>query len=324
MNSRRTLPILILLAATFLPKNLLFARPAPQTKDSQSSDINAIGHRNLGKGVNFFSPDKEQELGNQLAQEVERASKLLDDPIVTEYVNRVAQKIAHNSDAQFSITIRVIDSDVMDTFTLPGGFQYINSGLILRTEEEAELAGVLARGIAHTALRSSTKAATKGEMTQIAATVGSIYVPYTSAGYAMYQGLNLAIPRTSVKFWRDAERAADFYGLLYLYKSGYDPTRFIRFLERSWPQSPTNIPNVFSPFPPLPERLQLMNKEIATILPRRDAAIVSSSEFQLIKERVRAWNSQKILNPKENLQKPTLRRTDSPEADPPYLMPNCD
>ncbi|HEY6269779.1 MAG TPA: M48 family metalloprotease [Candidatus Acidoferrum sp.] len=327
MNSHCTIPFLILTLAVFDSGNLLLACPAPQTKDSRSlSDVNAIGHRNLGKSVNLCSLDKEQELGKQLALEVERSSKFLNDPAVTEYVYRLAQKIARNSDARLPITIRIIDSDVVDAFTLPGGYQYINSGLLFKTEGEAELAGVLARGIAHTALRSSTIEATKGELMQLASPPAMIFIPNSmAAGHAMYQGLNLTIPVTFLKFRRDEERAADFFGLQYLYKAGYDPECYIRFLERVWPQPTNNISEVFNPFPPLPERLQNMNKEITTILPRQNAAIVSSSEFQLVKERLREWNSQRVPSPKENDQKPTLRRRPENRAvEPPILMPDCD
>jgi predicted Zn-dependent protease len=217
---------------------------------------------------------------------------------------------------------------VWNAFTLPGGFQYINSGLILQADDEAELAGVIARGIAHTALRTSTVEATKVELTQLASVLGTVFIPdtiYCAVGYPTYQGLNLALPVTFLKFRRDAERAADFYGLQYLYRAGYDPESYIRFLERTWPQPPKNIPKAFCPFLPLPERLQNMNKEIAAILPRQDAAIVSSSEFQEVKDRLRAWNSEKSLNPKENDLKPTLRRlTDNHAVEPPILKPDCD
>jgi predicted Zn-dependent protease len=236
--------------------------------------------------VNLYSLDREKQLGKQLAQEVERSSRLIDDPVVTAYLDRIGQNIARHSDARIPIAIRVIDSDVINAFTLPGGFQYVNKGLILQTEGEAELAGVLARGIAHTAMRSSTMEASKGELMQLATIPPILLGPSGWAGYGNYQGLNLAIPVTYLKFRRDAEVAADFFGLQYLYEAGYDPECFSRFIERVWPQTSPgkNFRKVFSPFPPLPERLQNMKKEIATILPRRDGAIVSSSEFQEVKE----------------------------------------
>jgi predicted Zn-dependent protease len=329
MNSGLTIPILVLAVATLPSGALLSACPIPQSKNVPSdSDVNAIGHRNVGTGINLFSLDKEKQLGKQLAQEVERSSRLVDDPAVTEYLERIAQNIAKNSDARFPITVRVIDSEVTNAFTLPGGFQYINSELILEAEGEAELAGVLAHGIAHTALRSCTRGATKGEMTQIAAMVGSIFIPCSWAGYATYQGLNLAIPLNFLKFSRDAEREADFLGLQYMYKAGYDPYPCVTLFERLQAEEkrrPHTIPKVFSTHPPTPDRIVNAQKEIGTILPQPDTAIVSSSEFQEVKERLREWKSGNVLKLEENRQKPTLRKPkEGPPTESQSLTPDCD
>jgi predicted Zn-dependent protease len=315
--------------AVFASGSVLSACPPPQSKSSPSdSDINAIGRRNVGKGINLYSLDKEKELGKQLAHEVERSSRLIDDPVLTVYLDRIAQNIAKNSDARFPITVRVIDSDAINAFTLPGGFQYINAGLLLQATEEAEIAGVLARGIAHTAIRSSTQEATKGELMEFATIPLILLGPGGWAGYGTYQGVNLAIPVTYLKFRRDAERAADFLGLQYVYKSGYDPECFSRFIERVWPltaASSKTVPKTFSPYPPLQERVAYMKKEIATILPPRDGAIVSSAEFEEMKERLRAWKSKETIGPEGNHGKPSLRKlTDHPIPDPPSLMPDCE
>ena len=312
MNSRLTTALLILAVAVFCPASVLCAHPAPQSKPSRSDeDVNAIGHRTVGQGINLYSLEKEKKLGEQLAKEVERSSRLLNDPVVTEYVNRIAQIIAQNSDARIPITVRVIDSDVINTFTLPGGFQFVNTGLLLQTEGEAELAAVLARGVAHTALRSSTQAATKGELMQLASIPAMISISYGMEDYALYEGLNLSIPVTYLKYRRDAEFAADFFGLQYLYKAGYDPECYIRFLERTWPQTPAaknTPPKVFRSYPPLPERMENMKKEIARILPPRDGAIVSSAEFDEVMAHLRAWKSKQIVGPDGNPGKPALRK----------------
>jgi beta-barrel assembly-enhancing protease len=327
MNPRRAIPILILAVAAFASARILSARPSPQAKASRSdSDVNAIGHRDVGKGVNLFSIDKEKELGKHLAMEVERSSRLIDDPIVIAYVDRIAQNIAKNSDAQFPITIKVIDSDMLNAFTLSGGFQYVNSGLILQTEGEAELAGVLANGIAHTALRSSTREVTKAELMQLASIPAMIFIPYSMASFTTYQHLDLAIPLTFLKFSRDADRAADFFGLQYMYKAGYDPNSYVTLLERIWADErrrPGATPKVFSTHAPTQDRIANAQKEIATILPHRDDAIVSSLEFQEVKERLRAWNLQKVLNPRQDDRKPILRKlTDNSGVDPPRLIPD--
>ena len=158
--------------------------------------MDAIGNRNIGKGVNFYSLEHEIALGKQLAQQVERSSKMIDDPVVTEYVNRVGQNLVRNSDAQVPFTIKVIDSDEVNAFALPGGFFYVNSGLILRAQEESELAGVMAHEISHVTARHGTKQATKADMIQIGAMAAMIFVPYGWAGYGIYEGMQLAIPLT--------------------------------------------------------------------------------------------------------------------------------
>ena len=326
LNSRLARTFVILALAVSSP-GIVFGA-SPQFKPSRpDEDINAIGHRNVGKGTNLYSLENEKKLGEQLAKEVERSSKILDDLVVTEYINRIAQKVAQNSDARLPISIRVIDSDEPNAFTLPAGFQYINTGLILHTESEGELAGVLARGVAHTAMRSSTMEATKGQLMQLATIPLISLGPGGWAGYGTYNGQNLAIPFTYLKFHRDAERAADFFGLQYLYKAGYDPDCLVHFLERGLPQTAKdkNLPQPFSLYPPLPERLENMKKEIAKILPHQNAAIVTTAEFQEIKARLRAQKARQSLSPEPNPGKPTLRKPgDTPPSDLPILMPDCE
>jgi predicted Zn-dependent protease len=254
-------------------------------------DVEAIGNRGVGKGVNLYSLEREIGLGKQLAQEVERSSKLIDDPVVTEYVNRVGQNLVRNSDARVPFTIKVIDSDEVNAFALPGGFFYVNSGLILRAQEESELAGVMAHEISHVTARHGTKNATKGELMQLATIPLILLGPGGWAGYGIYQGLNLAIPITYLKFSRDAEREADFLGLQYMYKAGYDPNSYVTFFERiqaDEKRRPGTIPKVFSTHPPTPERIESAQKEIARILPARQEYIVTTSELDNVKSRLRS------------------------------------
>lgn len=265
------------------------ASPLPQgNKRSKSdADINAIGHRRIVHDTNFYSPEKEKELGKQLAQEVERSSKLLNDPIVTEYIGRIALNVAKNSDTHIPVTVRVIDSDVVNAFTLPGGYQYINRGLLLQLHGEAELASLLARGIAHTALRSTTREATKGQLMQLATVPLILSEPVA--------GWSLTIPLTELKMRRQDELDADYFGVQYLYKAGYDPKCFTDFVQRTWGTSSAtakNDPKVFSTFPPLDERLVALQNEISNILPPRDGAIVSTAEFDAFKERLPAQKSE--------------------------------
>jgi beta-barrel assembly-enhancing protease len=284
----------------------------PSVKAGSQNDVNAIGNRDVGKGLDFYSLEHEIALGKQLAQQVDRSAKFIDDPVVVEYVNRVGQNLVRNSDARVPFTIKVIDSDVVNAFALPGGFFYVNSGLILHADEEAELAGVMAHEIAHVCARHGTKQATKGEIAQLAMIPAMIFIPYTWAGYAIYQGMNFMIPLTFLKFTRDEERQADFLGLQYMYKAGYDPNAFVSFFEKVEAiekKQPGTIPKIFSDHPPTPDRVESIQKEIATILPARDEYIVSTSEFDSVKARLQMIESGQKLN--KNPNKPSLRkRTD--------------
>src|SRR6267143_7397 len=279
------------------------------TPKNSKEDVEAIGNRSVGKGINLYSLEREISLGKSLAQEVERSSKLIDDPVVTEYVNRVGQNLVRNSDARVPFTIKVIDSDEVNAFALPGGFFYVNSGLILHAQEESELAGVMAHEISHVTARHGTKNATKGELMQLATIPLILLGPGGWAGYGIYQGLNLAIPITYLKFSRDAEREADFLGLQYMYKAGYDPNSYVTFFERiqaDEKRRPGTIPKVFSTHPPTPERIEAAQKEIARILPARPEYIVTTSEFDGVKERLR--NIMFARKVKDNAPgKPTLR-----------------
>jgi predicted Zn-dependent protease len=284
----------------------------PGVKNSKD-DVNKIGERNVGKGINFYSLEREIALGKALAQEVERSAKFVDDPMIVDYVNRVGQNLVRNSDARVPFTIKVIDSDQINAFALPGGFFYVFSGLILHADEESELAGVMGHEIAHVCARHGTRNATKAEITQIAALVGSIFIPYTWTGYALYEGMQFAIPLQFLKFSRDAEREADFLGLQYMYKAGYDPNSYVTFFEKVQAEEkrrPGSIPKVFADHPPTPERIRNIQEEIARILPVRDEYVVTTSEFDVVKARLRMiQNRSKLAN--SDASKPSLRkRTD--------------
>jgi predicted Zn-dependent protease len=302
------------------------ASPDTVKPKNSKEDVEAVGNRGVGKGVNFYSIEREIGLGKSLAQEVERSSKLIDDPVITEYVNRVGQNLVRNSDAKVPFTIKVIDSDEVNAFALPGGFFYVNSGLILRAQEESELAGVMAHEIAHVCARHGTKQATKGDIIQIASIPAMIMLPYGWAGYGIYQGMNFLIPMTFLKFSRDAEREADFLGLQYMYKAGYDPNSYVTFFERiqaDEKRRPGTIGKAFSTHPPTQDRIENTQKEIARILPSRPEYIVTSSEFDSVKGRLRnVMFARKAVD--NGPGKPTLRtrteQTDkqktSPTADP--------
>jgi len=282
----------------------------PNVKAGSKADVSAIGNRSVGHGLNFYSLEHEIALGKQLSAEVERQAKFINDPVVNEYVNRVGQNLVRNSDAQVPFTIKVIDSDVVNAFALPGGFFYVNSGLILHADEESELAGVMAHEIAHVCARHGTKQATKGEIAQLAMIPAMIFIPYTLAGYAIYQGMQFAIPMAFLQFTRTDEAEADYLGLQYMYKAGYDPNAFVAFFEKvasDEKKQPGTIPKIFSTHPPTPERIKASQKEIATILPERAEYIVTTSEFDVVKHRLQLIEANVKVNDK-NPNKPSLRK----------------
>jgi beta-barrel assembly-enhancing protease len=289
----------------------------PNIKPGSEADVNAIGNRNVGKGLDFYSLEHEIAIGKQLSQEVEKSAKFIDDPVVTEYVNRVGQNLVRNSDARVPFTIKVIDSDQVNAFALPGGFFYVNSGLILHADEESELAGVMAHEIAHVCARHGTKQQTKGDIVQLASIPAMIFIPYSWAGYALYEGINLAIPMTFLKFSRDDEKEADYLGLQYMYKAGYDPNAFVAFFEKVEAlekKQPGTIPKYFSTHPPTPDRIAASQKEIAEILPPRNEYIVTTSEFDMVKRRLQMIEmNEKVTNGKKG--GPTLRnKTKNPNT----------
>jgi beta-barrel assembly-enhancing protease len=283
---------------------------SPSVKSGSEADVDAIGNRKVGHGPELYSLEHDIAIGKQLSQEVEKSAKFIDDPVVIEYVNRVGQNLVRNSDAKVPFTIKVIDSDVVNAFALPGGFFYVNSGLILHADEESELAGVMAHEIAHVCARHGTRQESKSTLVQLASIPAMIFIPYSWAGYAIYQGMNFAIPLTFLKFSRADEAEADYLGLQYMYKAGYDPNSFVSFFEKvqaDEKKQPGTIPKVFSTHPPTPDRIEAIQKEIATILPARDQYIVTTSEFDTVKARLQMIE-QNIKVKDNNPNKPTLRK----------------
>jgi Zn-dependent protease with chaperone function len=281
-------------------------KPAKNSKD----DPEAIGARDVGNGVNFYSLEKEIALGKQLATEVERSAKVIDDPIIAEYVNRVGQNIVRNSDAKVPFTIKVLDSEEVNAFALPGGFFFVNSGLLLKADNEAELAGVMAHEIAHVAARHGTKQATRGEIAQIGMIVASIATGYGWTGYAIRQAAGLAIPIGFLQFSKTMEREADYLGLQYLYKSGYDPTAFVDFFEKIQTlekKKPGTMAKVFSSHPMTDDRIANSQREIQKILLAKPEYVLNTSEFNDVKNRLAMLHGRRKVET-EDPNRPRLRR----------------
>jgi len=278
--------------------------------NDKKKDPDEIGNRDVGKGVNFYSLEKEIALGKQLAQEVERQAKIIDDPVIAEYVNRVGQNLVRNSDAKVPFTIKVLDSEEVNAFALPGGFFFVNSGLVLKADNEAELAGVMAHEIAHVAARHGTRQATRGTIINYASIPLIFMGGWT--GYAIRQGAGLAIPLGFLTFSRGFESEADMLGLEYLYKTGYDPGAFVDFFEKIQTlekRKPGTLSKVFSTHPMTDDRIKNAQKNIAQILKAKPEYVVNTSEFNDVKGRLAMLHNRRRLDTKEDSNRPTLRRS---------------
>jgi len=280
--------------------------------DGSKNDVDAIGNRKVGgRGMgNWYSLETEIRMGKEYAQQVESSVKLVQDPVINEYVNRIGQNLVRNSDAQVPFTIKVIDSDEVNAFALPGGFFYVNSGLILAADEEAELAGVMAHEIAHVAARHATRQMTRAQWANIG-TIPLIFVG-GGIGYAVRSAAGLALPLSFLSFQRGFEAEADYLGLQYMYKTGYDPQAFISFFEKlqaKEKKKPGTLAKAFSTHPQTPDRIEKSQEEIAKILPARPQYLVSTSEFDDVKARLATIeNRHKVVDEREG-NRPSLRRT---------------
>jgi predicted Zn-dependent protease len=292
----------------------LFA-PGLLAADQKKKGPDDIGNSDPGKGVNFYSIEKEIAMGKQIAQEVEREAKLLQDPVVTEYVNRLGQNLARNSDVQVPITVKVIDSSAVNAFALPGGFMFVNTGLVLRAGNEAELASVMAHEIAHVAARHGTKQASRGQIANIA----SIPLIFLGgwAGFGARQAAGLAVPLGFLKYSRGMEEEADRLGVEYMYKAGYDPTAFVDFFERIESlekKKPGTISKIFSSHPPTEDRIERTQKQLQEGLQPLPQYVVDTSEFRDVRERLARLENRRQVDPEDD-KRPTLRRRTSDKVD---------
>jgi beta-barrel assembly-enhancing protease len=281
--------------------------------DGSIKDVSAIGNRNVGcsKGLgNWYSVEKQIAMGKAYAQQVESSVKLVKDPVVTEYVNRIGQNIVRNSDSKVPFTIKVVDSDVVNAFALPGGFFYVNSGLILNADNEAEMAGVMAHEIGHVAACHIAREQTRGNLVNLAS-IPLIFVG-GGLGYAIQNAAGLALPLGFLKFSRGFEAEADYLGTEYMYKSGYDPQAMIAFFEKIEAmdkKKPGLLDKTFETHPMTADRVEHTREEINSILPPRPQYVLDTSEFDDVKARLAAIENKHKVDNNKDTNRPTLRRT---------------
>ncbi len=293
----------------------------PHIKPGSEDDVNAVGTRNIGgRGLgNWFSTNWEISNGKQYSMEIEKSAHLVTDPVVNEYVNRIGQNIVKNSDCKVPFTIKVIDTDEINAMALPGGFFYVNSGLIMAADEEAELAGVMAHETAHVCAHHAAREQTRLGYMQIGSIPLYILTSGSWTGYGIYEASQLAIPITFLQFSRQFEAEADYLGLQYMYRAGYDPQAFIQFFEKIdalEKHKPGTLAKVFADHPQTPDRINRSEDEIATIMPARPDYVVTTSEFDDVKARLARLENKRKINDGKGGNKPTLRRVGGTNNDP--------
>jgi predicted Zn-dependent protease len=294
---------------------LPLALAAQDAKNDAKKDPDQIGTRDVSKGINFYSMEKEMAMGRQMSQAVERQGKLLDDQLITGYVNRIGQNLARHSDTKIPLTIKVLDSEEPNAFALPGGYLYVNTGLIRMAETEAELAAAMAHEIAHVAARHGTRQATQGQLAQIAA-IPLIFVGGGFGTLCMSAAEASVVPAGSLAVQRGFETEADLLGLEYLYKSGYDPLGMVDIFEKILSFDERKHAKLFarlaSTHPGAGDRLANVQKNIEALLKARPEYIVNTSEFDNVKAHLAVLDWIPKPEPAPAPEPPTLRRKTDP------------
>jgi beta-barrel assembly-enhancing protease len=284
-----------------------------KVKTGSEEDVNAVGNRNIGgRGMgNWYSTESEIKMGKTYADQIDKTARFITDPVINEYINRIGQNIVKNSDCKVPFTIKVLDSDEINAFALPGGFFYVNSGLILAADEEAELAGVMAHETAHVCAHHAAREMTRLNYAQLGMIPLIMMTGYSWTGYGIYEAASLAVPITFLEFSREFEAQADYLGVQYMYKAGYDPQAFITFFEKIQAlekRKPGLVAKAFSDHPQTPDRILHSQEEIAKILPARDEYLVTTSEFDQVKARLARIENKRRLQDTKGVTRPSLRR----------------
>jgi predicted Zn-dependent protease len=303
------------------------ATMTPKGKLSEEENPLLIGKRNINKHqIDFYSLQKEVALGQQLASQVDQQGKFIDDPVITEYVNRVGQNLVLHSDAKVPFTIKVLDSDDVNAFALPGGFFYVNKGLLLAADNEAEIAGVMAHEIGHVAARHGVEQASKAQIANLAI----IPLIFMTGGlaYVLYNAANIALPLAFLKFSRGMEAEADMLGSEYAWAAGYDPNYLVTFfekIEKKEKSKPGTLSKLFGTHPPTPDRVEKVKSLIARF-PDREEYIINTSDFNKVKSRLLAVSNSRVVTAAGDRDsgphRPTLKRRTDGTSDPSSTQPS--
>ncbi len=280
---RKLLTAAPLVTALFARALIPFAVHAADGK----KDSTAVSERKVGKGLNFYSIEKEIALGKQLAIEVEKEARIVDDPVISEYVSRLGQNLALHSDVGFPVSFKVIQSDEINAFTLPGGFIFVNTGLIRLTANEAELASAIAHELGHSAARHATRQASQNQLVRMGTL--PLFALGGLPGLAARQVASAIMPMAFLQFSRAFETEADSLGLRYLWNAGYDPEASIDLLETiesTERRQPGSVSKLFRSHPLTPDRIRKTQQNIDRTLPPRESYVINTSEYEAVRDRL--------------------------------------
>ncbi|MGH9431091.1 MAG: M48 family metallopeptidase [Terriglobia bacterium] len=310
----------VLMAVVMLTGGISAARAADQKTDIDNIGNRKVAHRSI------ISEQREVAIGRKYSQQIDKSAKLLKDPVVNEYVNRVAQNVARNSDLKVPLTVKIIDSPVINAFSLPGGFVYLNSGALEAADNESEVAGVLAHEIAHVAARHWASEMTRQTLLQYAM-IPLMFVPMT---YPVYLGVstayNLGVPMAFLTFSRQDEAEADYLGLQYMYKAGYDPNSYVTFFGKVLDEGrkqPGSVAGVFMDHPPTADRIVKSEEEIKQLFPKQERYLESTSEFEDVKARLAMLEAKRLPEksdgPSLEKKRPASKPAGNTDEKPPVL-----
>lgn len=241
-------------------------------------------------GFNLFSPQQDIDLGQKYSHEVERQLSMCNDPRVDTYLNTLGKRLAaHSPGAPYPYQYKCVNDMAINAFALPGGFIYINRGVIELTDDEGQLAGVMAHETSHVALRHSTNQLTKLYAAEIPlALLGGFMGNSTIASVLTQLGVQNGMQLIFLRFSRTDESQADILGTQILYDADYDPRAMAQFFEKIEAESKSRPIEFLSDHPSPENRVQGVQEEVQRLGGPPPNYKTDSPEFQEIKRMVHA------------------------------------